>query len=61
MVEETLIENGKMKFSIVLVVFLAVHCQATVLTRENIEPLSIEHVEYINRLNTTWKVCGLLD
>ena len=48
-----------MKFSIVLFAFLAVHSQETVLTKENIEPLSIEHVEYINRLNTTWRVCEL--
>ena len=61
MVEETLIENSKMKLSIVLLAFIAVHVQATVLTRGNIESLSVEHVEYINRLNTTWKVCGLFD
>ena len=48
-----------MKLSIVLLAFIAVHVQATVLTRGNIEPLSVEHVEFINQLNTTWKVSGL--
>ena len=50
-----------MKLSIVLLAFIAVHVQAIVLTRGNIEPLSVEHVEYINQLNTTWKVSELLD
>jgi len=45
-----------MKISLILLACLAVYVQATTISiRENIEPLTVEHVEFINQLNTTWK------